>query len=185
MKLPLKLCNFGTVIALAACQAESEVVSPASPTQGDQARLIVERMKKEADALRKLDSLALEGAVGLPASKLTGFQENTRKLALAYASQYQQDLKKLLDFPQGRVNEIFEPLLQVESAASSGGGIYRTMSLHHRMARAGSDYLWWELGLFRRSEQPGSSIIRKPSQHQIMQDYQALRYFTPPDNPRH
>lgn len=185
MKLPLNLCYFGTAIALTACLVEPEVVSSASPTPGDQARLIVGRLKTEADALRKLDSLVLEATAGLPGSKLTGYQEENRKLAFAYAFQYQQDLKKLVDLPQGEVNNALGPLLQAESTASPGGGIYKTMSLHQRMARADSDAPWWGCGLSQRSEQPSSSIVKKPSQQQIVQDYQALRYLTPPDKPRH
>jgi len=144
----------------------------------------VDRLEEEADAIRKLDSLALEDTAGLPEAKAAMHQEKSRKLALDYATQYQQDMGKLIKLPMEAVDWAFQPSFQAESAASPGGGIYQTMFRHQRLARASSKSPWWHWLLFWQSKSPASSIPKKPSRQQIIQDYQSLRYLPPPERRR-
>lgn len=175
------LSALGAALGLAACQSAPPAPVPPSPTPVEQARGIVGKLKTEADALRRLDVLALEGTSRFPAAKRTSYQEKTSQLALRYAEQYRRDLGNLLDLPHGAVEEVFEPLRRTEVATSPGGGVYQTMNLHRRMARVYSEPSWWEYAQFWRSRPPRSSRMERPSAQEIVQDYQALRYFAPPD----
>jgi hypothetical protein len=173
---------------LAACQSGQVAELPAVPAVSqkpqEQARLIVSRLKVEAEALRRLDSLALEGTAGLPKARAQTHQGTNQNLASDYAARYQQDLGKLVDLPHDAVDEVLEPLVRAESMSSPNGGIYKTMSLHRRMARARSGTSWWDEFFSLKSRRAADSRIVDPSQRQIVLDYQALRYLGPPETRR-
>ena len=186
MKIGRSLLIAGLAMLLAACQSKQVAAPPAvSRTPQERASLIVSRLKVEADALRRLDSLALEGTAGLPKARAQSHQGTNQNLAFAYAARYQQDLGQLADLPHDAVDEVLEPLVRSESISSPNGGVYRTMSLHRRMARASSGPSWWEQYFSLQSSRVGGSRIEKPSQQEIVQDYQALRYLAPPEKHRH
>jgi hypothetical protein len=181
MKVPRDLFLIGTAFALGGCHAGPADPPLPSPPSAENARVIVAKLKVEAEALRKLDSIALEGTAGLGPAKRSGYQEKANQVAFNYAAQYQKDMGKLIELPRADVEAVFEPLLRAESTKSPNGGIYQTMRLHERVARVNSEPSWWFVALFRHSEPNQPSIIMKPSKQQIVQDYQALRYLASPD----
>jgi hypothetical protein len=185
MKYGNTLLITGSALLLGACRTKQDTAPPVdSPKPQERARLIVSRLKVEADALRRLDTLALEGTAGLPKTRAQSHQGTNQNLAFAYAARYQQDLCQLVDLPHDAVDQVLEPLVRAESISSPNGGVYRTMSLHRRMARATSGPSWWEQCFSLQSTQAGGSKVVQPSQQKIVQDYQALRYLARPENRR-